>query len=449
MMDALEVVNLRVSYQVDVRSRESSEFYSRHHDAQKDRVAVRAEIEVLRRERLAYEQESMETRQALAMSETYNRALEARKMAPKRATRSTPVTTTPAPIATPTTSVTNAQLQAMIDQDVTATLAARDVTPPKITTQRNTTWEGGGDRDDDGVMGVVMNMVVDGGEAAAVWVEWGGDGAREGEWVWGSNRSEDGECFWSSPEKLRRKSFPAAARRWWPEKSPEMEEGRWPDNRERERVIKRVVISFLMYVMTCTRPDIAFAVGKLSMYTSNPGYTDGSWISNTEDNSSISGWVFMLGGGEAEWLRNLILKFPLWSKPIAPISIRCDSAATLAKALNQMYNGKSRHLGVKHSMIRELITNRVIEYVRSQQNIVDHLTKGLARDLVLKSSKGIGLKWIQNKVTSILNDEFLASKDYVTSKRDWVKPEILKNVGKAIATLPETFKPHRANIVLQ
>ncbi|GJV73810.1 putative reverse transcriptase domain-containing protein [Tanacetum coccineum] len=32
-------------YQVDVRSRESSEFYSRHHDAQKDRAAVRAEIE--------------------------------------------------------------------------------------------------------------------------------------------------------------------------------------------------------------------------------------------------------------------------------------------------------------------------------------------------------------------------------------------------------------------
>ncbi|GJU49279.1 putative reverse transcriptase domain-containing protein [Tanacetum coccineum] len=38
-------------------------------------------------------------------------------MAPKRATRSTPVTTTPAPTATTTTTVTNAQLQAMIDQE--------------------------------------------------------------------------------------------------------------------------------------------------------------------------------------------------------------------------------------------------------------------------------------------------------------------------------------------
>nr|GEX43220.1 zinc finger, CCHC-type [Tanacetum cinerariifolium] len=116
------------------------------------------------------------------------------------------------------------------------------------------------------------------------------------------------------------------------------------------------------------------------------GYTDASWICNTEDNSSTSSWVFLLGGGaiswaskkhtcitslimesnfvdlaaagkEAEWLRNMILEIPLWSKPIAPIFILCDSAATLTKAYSQMYNGKSKHLGVMHSMIRELITN--------------------------------------------------------------------------------------------
>ncbi|GKF02683.1 hypothetical protein Tco_0029606, partial [Tanacetum coccineum] len=60
MMTSLEMVNLRLSYQVDVRSRESSEFYSRHHDAQKDRAAVRAEIE------------------DMARSEAYSMALEAR-----------------------------------------------------------------------------------------------------------------------------------------------------------------------------------------------------------------------------------------------------------------------------------------------------------------------------------------------------------------------------------
>ncbi|GJY91789.1 zinc finger, CCHC-type containing protein [Tanacetum coccineum] len=133
------------------------------------------------------------------------------------------------------------------------------------------------------------------------------------------------------------------------------------------------VIGYLMYVMTCTRPDIAFYMGKLSMYTSNPvleGYTDASWISNTEDNSSTSGWVFLpalaAAGKEAKWLKYLLIEIPLWVKPITPIFIRCDSAATLEKAY-RMYNGKSRHLGVRRSMIRELITNGVvsIEFVRS------------------------------------------------------------------------------------
>nr|GEY83232.1 reverse transcriptase domain-containing protein [Tanacetum cinerariifolium] len=78
MMAALELVNRRVSYQVDVCTRESSEFCTRHHDAQKDRAAVRAEIEVLRNERLAYEQEGIQTREALTRSKAHCRALEAR-----------------------------------------------------------------------------------------------------------------------------------------------------------------------------------------------------------------------------------------------------------------------------------------------------------------------------------------------------------------------------------
>ncbi|GJR15321.1 hypothetical protein Tco_0797973, partial [Tanacetum coccineum] len=115
-------------------------------DSQKDRAAVRARFEVLRRKRLAYEQESMETRQALARSEAYCRALSKAKIAPKRAIRSTPVTTTPAPTTTTTTTVTNAQLQAMIDQGVTATLAARDATRNGIDSHTSGTGVRGSER---------------------------------------------------------------------------------------------------------------------------------------------------------------------------------------------------------------------------------------------------------------------------------------------------------------
>nr|GEY32046.1 retrotransposon protein, putative, Ty1-copia subclass [Tanacetum cinerariifolium] len=61
-------------------------------------------------------------------------------------------------------------------------------------------------------------------------------------------------------------------------------------------------IGCLMYAMISPRPDIAFAVGKLSRYTSNPsalhwpalGYSNAIWINNMEDYSSTSGWIFFL-----------------------------------------------------------------------------------------------------------------------------------------------------------
>ncbi|GKA74077.1 zinc finger, CCHC-type containing protein [Tanacetum coccineum] len=229
-------------------------------------------------------------------------------------------------------------------------------------------------------------------------------------------------------------------------------------------------IGCLMYAMTSTRPDIAYAVGRLSRFTSNPsrqhwkaitrvfkylrgtkdyglsyvgypsvleGYSDASWINHVEDSSSTSGWVFLLGGGaiswaskkqtcitsstmesefvalaaagkEAEWLRNLIHEIPIWPKPIAPISIRCDSAPTMARAYSQIYNGKSRHLGVRHSMVRELIRNGVIsiEFVRTQHNLADHLTKGLARDLLEIGTQVSSSRGARSKGTTYVNMKF-------------------------------------------
>nr|GEU81760.1 hypothetical protein [Tanacetum cinerariifolium] len=135
-------------------------------------------------------------------------------------------------------------------------------------------------------------------------------------------------------------------------------------------------IGCLMYAMISTRPDITFAIEKLSSgYPSViEGYFDASWINNMEDHSFTSGWIFLLGGGviscaskkqtcitsstieskfvalaaagnKAKWLRNLIYEIPLWPKPISTISIRCDSIATLAKAYSQVYNDKSRYIG--------------------------------------------------------------------------------------------------------
>ena len=48
----------------------------------------------------------------------------------------------------------------------------------------------------------------------------------------------------------------------------------------------------------------------------------------------------------------------------------------------------------RHNTIKQLLSNGImtIEYIRSKENIVDPLTKGLTREQVSKSSRGMGLK---------------------------------------------------------
>nr|GEX55756.1 hypothetical protein [Tanacetum cinerariifolium] len=150
------------------------------------------------------------------------------------------------------------------------------------------------------------------------------------------------------------------------------------------------VIGCLMYAMISTRPDIAFAKGKLSRYTSNPSALHWQalgrvfqYLKRTMDYGlTYSGNPSVIeGSSDANWINNME-------------DHSCDSVATLAKAYSQVYNGKSRHLVVRHSMIHELIMNGVIsvEFVRTQLNLAYHLTKGLARDLVRKAAIGMGLK---------------------------------------------------------
>jgi hypothetical protein len=89
-----------------------------------------------------------------------------------------------------------------------------------------------------------------------------------------------------------------------------------------------------MYLASTTRPDISFAVIKLSRFTFNPGYdhwralervmhyllgtidyrihysehpavlegySDANWISDVDELYAMSGYVFTLGGAAVSW----------------------------------------------------------------------------------------------------------------------------------------------------
>ncbi|KAL0320072.1 UNVERIFIED_CONTAM: Retrovirus-related Pol polyprotein from transposon TNT 1-94 [Sesamum radiatum] len=216
------------------------------------------------------------------------------------------------------------------------------------------------------------------------------------------------------------------------------------------------IIGSLMYIMNCTRPDIAYAVNKLSRFTSNSsknhwkglirvlrylkytsnyglhytryptvleGYSDANWISDSKDTKSTSGYVFTIRGDavswksskqtciarstmksefialdkvgeEAEWLRNFLEDIPCWTKPVPAIMIHCDSQSAIGRAQSGMYNGKSRHISRRHNTIRQLISSGIIsiDYIKSKENLADPLIKGLSRDQVYCLSRGMGLK---------------------------------------------------------
>ncbi|PHT57191.1 hypothetical protein CQW23_05677 [Capsicum baccatum] len=59
-----------------------------------------------------------------------------------------------------------------------------------------------------------------------------------------------------------------------------------------------------------------------------------------------------------------------------------------------MYNGKSRHIRQRHNTVRELLSSGIItvDYVKSKDNMLDPLTKGLSREGVERISKRMGFR---------------------------------------------------------
>ena len=152
-------------------------------------------------------------------------------------------------------------------------------------------------------------------------------------------------------------------------------------------------------------------------YMSSPGilegYSDDSWIDQTSDSKPISGWIFTLVEGaiywasknkiciptstmesefialvaasnEAEWIRDLLSDIRLWDVPVPSIPMYYDSEATLSKVYNVVYNGKSRHIGLRHNYVRQLLENGTIKvvFVKSSKNLANPLTKPLTRHFV-------------------------------------------------------------------
>lgn len=87
---------------------------------------------------------------------------------------------------------------------------------------------------------------------------------------------------------------------------------------------------------------------------------------------------------EAEWLRNHMFELPMLSKPISTVEIHTDCMTALGRAYNQVYNNKSRHIALRHSLMQGLITNGVITlyYMSTKFNLSSVFSKAMSWDSI-------------------------------------------------------------------
>ena len=88
-------------------------------------------------------------------------------------------------------------------------------------------------------------------------------------------------------------------------------------------------------------------------------------------------------------MKNFLADIPLEVKPTPSVSMHCDFKSVIAVTKNKTFNEKSRHIRLRHNVVKQLFKDRIIsiDYAKSQVNLVEPLTKPLARKQILDETK--------------------------------------------------------------
>ena len=188
------------------------------------------------------------------------------------------------------------------------------------------------------------------------------------------------------------------------------------------------VVQSLMYAQVCTWPDIAYIVGVLGRYLSNPGmdhwkatkkvmrylkktkdhmltyrrsdnleiirFSDSNFAGCQDSRKSTSGYIYMLVGGaiswhsvkqtivssstmdamfvayyeasnQGIWLKNFVIGLGIVEGIERPFKIYCDNKSTILYSNNNRSSTKSKHIDIKFLIVKERI--------QSDQLSIEHI----------------------------------------------------------------------------
>ncbi|CAI7900992.1 unnamed protein product [Closterium sp. NIES-54] len=175
------------------------------------------------------------------------------------------------------------------------------------------------------------------------------------------------------------------------------------------------LVGCLMYLMTCTRPDLAYPLSILACYVAPgrhrpehmaaakrvlrylcstsgmglvlgrrrpvvlTGHADASWADDQATQRSSQGYTFSLSSGsELRWLTYLLTD--LGEQPRSPPDLYVDNKAMLALCQEHRLEHRIKHIALRYFLARELQQRGQLRlaYVASEANTADIFTKALA-----------------------------------------------------------------------
>ncbi|OWZ06002.1 LOW QUALITY PROTEIN: polyprotein [Phytophthora megakarya] len=218
----------------------------------------------------------------------------------------------------------------------------------------------------------------------------------------------------------------------------------------------RSLIGRLLYITTCTRPDVAYVVTQLSRFLDNPGlehwraaipvlrylktkrefgivydrgsggikaeaYTDAGWGSNIDDRRSVSGVLVMIGNApvvfkskfqrtvalssaEAEYMAlSLCTQEVLWGRAMLKdmghehpegTQVWEDNQGANALVSNARYDARTKHVDIRHHFIRENVEDGTVKigYIDTKHQLADMLTKALGTKTLQYLRNASGVK---------------------------------------------------------
>ncbi|GJV16790.1 retrovirus-related pol polyprotein from transposon TNT 1-94 [Tanacetum coccineum] len=150
-------------------------------------------------------------------------------------------------------------------------------------------------------------------------------------------------------------------------------------------------VGSVMYVMVCTRPNIAHVVGVVSIFMSNPGrehWEAVKWLLRYLKEAEYM--AIAKAGKELVWLKNFLEEL---DRAQTECVLFCDKLSAIYLAKNSVFHGRTKHIKIKYYYIRELVSEGTLSLkkILGAKNPVDMLTKVVTTEKLKLCAASTGL----------------------------------------------------------